>query len=319
MPSMRSITPLLLALAGGGCGVPIPDFETGEGGTGSTEAAETTADASTGGGASATSTTGRTSTSSDTALEPSTTDAGDDTGGTFVPPPGCPGSDDGFQVRCTPATCDIWEQDCASGEKCVPWANDGGNAWNDNRCAPIPDDPAALGEPCVALGSPVTGLDDCELGALCFGVDPRTLQGTCVALCDEDDPATCPDGEVCVAHDDYRPQVCLARCDPTDSATCPAGESCRPIGDELLCVPSVTLPQGLSCGSNEQYCAVEQACVSAEALADCTESACCTAWCDLSAPDPDLPCAAVPGEVCRPYLEPAPAGQEHVGVCGLAP
>ena len=31
----------------------------------------------------------------------------------------------------------------------------------------------------------------------------------------------------------------------------------------------------------------------------------------------DLACAAVPGEVCRPYFDPPPKGQEHVGVRAL--
>ena len=32
--------------------------------------------------------------------------------------------------------CNQWVQDCPEGEKCMPWANDGGSAWNATRCRP---------------------------------------------------------------------------------------------------------------------------------------------------------------------------------------
>ena len=38
--------------------------------------------------------------------------------------------------------CDLFEQDCPPGEKCMPWANDGGGAWNATRCSPVADNPA---------------------------------------------------------------------------------------------------------------------------------------------------------------------------------
>ena len=111
--------------------------------------------------------------------------------------------------------------------------------------------------------------------------------------------------------------MCLPRCNPLDGARCPPDQACRAIVDEPLCVPLVSLPQGLWC-SADQYCD-GQVCVSAEELTSCDEPRCCRPWCDLSAPDPDLPCAAVPGEVCRPYFEEPPAGYESVGVCAMPP
>lgn len=278
-----------------------------------------------GGSVSATSTTGRppTTTAGATSDASSTASGGsaDETGLVFIMPPDggvCVhgGAPDGLQPRCW--ECDLAAQDCVTGEKCVPWANDGGDVWNATRCSPIPDDPAGLGEPCVAEGSPVSGIDDCELGALCFAVDPDTLQGTCIALCDTGDPDACGDA-VCMASNDYAPYVCVPRCDPLDPATCTAEETCRPIGGDVVCVPTVTLPQGLPCGAAEQSCATDQACMGADELASCEDVECCRPWCDLTAPDPDLPCTAVPGEVCRPFVDAPPAGFEHVGVCGLPP
>ena len=49
-------------------------------------------------------------------------------------------------------TCDLWEQDCPEGEKCNPWANDGGASWNALRCVPIDPNPDGVGEPCTVSG-----------------------------------------------------------------------------------------------------------------------------------------------------------------------
>jgi len=301
----------------GACGVPPapPAFDESSGATGMV-------DSSTGAGVSATSTTGGLpATSADTTLGSSTSGgsggSSSESEGDFIIRPdggGCLFTGE-FELRCS--RCDIAAQDCPAGEKCVPWANDGGELWNASRCSPVPENPAGLGEPCMAEGSPVSGFDDCELGALCFGVDPRTLQGTCSALCDQYQPDTCGVDEVCAASTYFEPQVCLPRCDPFDPATCAPDETCRDIGEDAVCVPNVTLPQGLWCGAPDQYCAVDEACMWADLLASCADSRCCRPWCDLSAPDPDLPCTAVPGEVCRPFSDMPPAGYEHVGVCGL--
>ena len=36
--------------------------------------------------------------------------------------------------------CDLWGQDCPDGEKCMPWASNGGT-WNATRCSPVVDSP----------------------------------------------------------------------------------------------------------------------------------------------------------------------------------
>jgi hypothetical protein len=310
LPSMLVLV-LVPTLA---CGEP-PDASPHDASSGGSVGAE----ASTGGG-SATSTTGRppggTSTTLDTTTGDGTTE---DTGSVFIVAPDggvcLVGGDGELQPRCQ--GCDVGLQDCPLGEKCVPWANDGGDAWNSTRCSPVPDDPAGLGEPCVAEASPVSGFDDCALGLSCFGVDPRTLQGTCVELCTSRDPEACGEDEVCIDRDGFSPYVCMPRCDPTDPATCAVDETCREIGSDLVCVPIVVLPQGLACNAEGTHCAPDEACRPADELARCLGFECCTPWCDLSAPDPDLPCSAVPGEVCRPYAAAPVAGLEHVGVCGL--
>ncbi len=312
---LRSTIALLLLAGAAACVVDEPPPAEGTSGT------TVAADSSTSGSGSATSTTGQPPATGTTfASSTSSSGTGDETDSSFLTRPdggGCPlmATPGGYRSLCI--ECDIAAQDCPPGEKCVPWANDGGELWNASRCSPIPEDPAGLGEPCVAEKSPVSGFDDCELGALCFGVDPRTLQGICTALCSGEVAGSCAADEVCAVGNYFEPHVCLPRCDPFDPATCAADETCRDIGEEVVCVPTVTLPQGLWCGALEQYCAVDQACMWADLLASCDDPQCCRPWCDLTAPDPDLPCAAVPGEVCRPFFDMPPAGYEHVGVCGL--
>lgn len=325
MTLLRSTSSILLAVCAA-CGtVDLDPPASDEGSGATTEAADSSTGA--GGSASATSTTGQPPATSGTSHELTATTGGsdgstEDTGVVFLVEPdggSCiqgGGAPEGFQVRCS--WCDLIAQDCPDDEKCMPWANDGGTLWNATRCSPIAEDPAAVGEPCTVEGSGVSGIDTCEQGAMCFAVDPRTLQGTCAALCTSDPGFTsCADDEVCADYDDFFPSVCLPRCDPTDPTSCARGETCREIYGDLMCVPDFSLPQGLPCGADEQYCAPDQACLPADELASCADPECCTPWCDLSAADPDLPCGAVPGQVCRPYLTTPPAGFEHVGVCGL--
>jgi hypothetical protein len=319
MMLLRPIS-LSLLVACAACGTVPADPPATEESSGTGEPADSSS-----GGVSVTSTTGvPPGTSTSTTVDPSATggtsdDTSDDTGFLFLLEPdggSCVQgrAPEGFQLRCS--YCDVGLQDCPDGDKCVPWDANGDGFWDHTRCSPIPEDPAGVGEPCVAEDSPVSGFDDCDIGALCFGVDPRTLQGTCTALCDPNQPDACGADQVCVDYDYFQPYVCLGRCDPLDPAACAKDEACRPIGDDTLCVPTVTLPQGLDCGVDDQYCAPGEACLWADQLASCADPQCCRPWCDLSAPDPDLPCA-VPGEVCRPFDDSPPTGLEHLGVCGL--
>jgi hypothetical protein len=70
--------------------------------------------------------------------------------------------------------CDTFVQDCPPGEKCTVWASDGGSSWNATKCVAVVDDPSGPSEPCHVELSAVSGLDDCERGAPCWDVDPKT-------------------------------------------------------------------------------------------------------------------------------------------------
>ncbi len=137
--------------------------------------------------------------------------------------------------------CDVFMQDCAKGEKCMPWANDGGDIWNASRCTPIDPAPVPPGEPCTVGGSPSSGIDSCVLGAMCFHVDPETNLGVCIEMCSNSEEApVCLEG-TCVAQFEGAVPLCFETCDP-EAMTCADGEACEPVADETLdtdvCVPA---------------------------------------------------------------------------------
>jgi hypothetical protein len=265
------------------------------------------------------STTTSTSTSTTTSTSTSTgedTTLDDTTGVLFlIEPDGgvCVVSGDGHW-HCS--ECDLFAQDCPDGEKCMPWANDGGNAWNATRCSPIAESPGQPGDGCTVEGSGTSGLDDCDLSVMCWNVDPETNVGTCVAMCtgDEANPS-CPGETSCVIANDGALLLCLPPCDPL-AAACPTEQTCTAVDDDPVCIPSTGVDVW-PCGP--AVCAPDQTCLDAELLAACMDFGCCAPWCDLTAAEPDVPCAAEPAHSCQAYYAPgeAPAGLEHVGVCRL--
>ena len=73
--------------------------------------------------------------------------------------------------------CDIWAQDCPDGEKCMPWANDGGNSWNATRCSPLDPNPGQPGDACTVEGCGVSGIDNCDIGLDVLERRPRDQHG----------------------------------------------------------------------------------------------------------------------------------------------
>jgi len=231
------------------------------------------------------------------------------------PPPPPPGSTSGG----SPALeCSLLDQDCPEGEKCMPWANDGGNVWNATRCAPTDNEPGQYGEACLVEGSGVSGIDTCALGLMCFGVDPRTNEGECAALCSgsEGDPfetLLCDDPDLsCILINDVLP-LCATECDPVAPA-CPGNQACYLNGDGFTCadVPDSAAAEGEPC-VGVSGCSEGLMCAYGPAFECGAEpgEGCCAATCDTTSVDP------CPGNECLPWFpEPAPAGYEHIGVCG---
>jgi len=261
-----------------------------------------------------------------TALDDGTTACSADEGSVFIygPPPECQCPDP--PPHCDPPSleCDVFAQDCPVGEKCMPWANDGGDMWNATRCSPVVPDPGDPGEPCLVEGSSVSGIDSCDLGSMCWGVDDETLTGTCVAMCTGtiEAPICEEEGTVCAISNGEVLAVCLLACDPL-AQDCPVGEGCYPVQDEWVCSPDGS--EGSGYGAP---CEFINACVPGLVCLDssmvppgeaCEGAAgCCTEICDVADPAGDMQCTGAPGgQVCEPWYDDgrAPAGLEDVGVC----
>ena len=76
--------------------------------------------------------------------------------------------------------CDPFAQACPPGQKCVPWVDNGGGAWNATKCVDITGD-GAPGDPGLVCIDPLDASSAC---------DPLVL-GCCQPFCELPD-ATCP-------------------------------------------------------------------------------------------------------------------------------
>ena len=230
---------------------------------------------------------------------------------TFVPAPDFGGG--------TIVDCDLFQQDCPTGEKCMPWGNDGGAAWNSTRCAPVAAAPGAPGDPCTVEGSAVSGIDDCERGAMCLELDANN-HGTCHALVSGS--RTNP---MCL--DKFGPPElasggafnrCRLSCSPLESS-CPDGQGCYyksalyHEGGLFGCAHDGSGAIGNTGDACEfvQGCDNGHACVAGRLVPGCESPGCCAPHCDLDAP------ACPEGTTCQEWWwdHGPPPGQEDVGVC----
>jgi hypothetical protein len=219
--------------------------------------------------------------------------------------------------------CDTFKQDCRDGEKCMPYA-DYGDFWNLTGCFPIDENPGQPGDGCTVDGSATSGYDDCDIGSMCWDVDPMTNMGVCAALCSETEQNFCNDpGTTCAFIGDAL-RVCLPMCDPL-SPDCPEGQGCYMLGvfgsADWVCSPDRSGELG-SYGDDCFYfgsCNPGLVCVDAGSVPDCRGTHCCTEICNTSDGLADLLCDGVIGhQTCYPlYEDDPPPGQENVGICSL--
>jgi hypothetical protein len=222
--------------------------------------------------------------------------------------------------------CDVFAQDCDVGEKCAPWVNDGGNAWNATRCVPLDANPAQVGDPCVAEGGGGTGYDDCDASAMCWNVD-ETGMGVCVGFC-EGSPAApvCSDTSTACSVSNDVLWLCLPTCDPLmQDCDSGAGEACYLNGNtlEFFCAPDYSGEGGAygePCDSMYiNVCNSGLLCQPSNAVPDCPgTSGCCTPFCPVSEGDANCPGAAG-GQDCLPIYDEgqAPPGLTDVGICAI--
>ena len=255
------------------------------------------------------------STTSGTPPATSATSSGDgssdDAGSDFIT------RSDGGSVH--PYECDLFEQDCPRGEKCAPWANDGGASFSATRCVPVAPNPAGVGEPCTVQGNGVSGIDDCDLGSMCWDLG-GDLEGECIEICGGTARAPeCPRGTECTQNGAATLVLCRAQCDPlTDEC----GEDvCVLTGGTFSCVPDASRP-GATHGTPCEFinaCPSGTLCIGADAHTKCASNiGCCSTVCDVTSAED--PCPALdPGQSCESWFAPgmAPSGLENLGVCAL--
>jgi hypothetical protein len=294
-----------------------------EGGDGGGSAGTVTATTGGSGGSGGGSTTAGGSGSTGTATSTSTT--GTTSGGSGSSGPGFIMMPDGAGA----SECDVWSQDCPAGEKCMPWANDGGNAWNATKCSPLDPQPKQPGDPCAVEGSGVSGVDDCDKGVICYDVDFMTGMGTCVGLChgSETDPMCDDPATVCGIYNDGVLPLCLTKCDPL-AQDCPNDANVcvqLPDASAFVCWLDASGMEGQH-GDPCEYVNVCDAglfCANADAVPDCMGSiGCCSTFCDVSDPNASANCpGAAGGEMCVSYFDMgmAPPGYENVGGCIIPP
>ncbi len=218
------------------------------------------------------------------------------------------------------AECDIFAQDCPAGDKCMPWANDGGNAWNATRCSAIDPNPGQVGDACTVQGSAVSGIDSCDLGSMCFFVDAQTNEGVCVEMCSctPDNPVCTDPNTRCSISNGGVLALCREVCNPLDPMACPMGAGCYPSGEFFQCIPDAsgnTGAPGETCNF-VNACDPGAVCLSGEFVPGCPGGAagCCTSVCD---PD-EGNAACLGGQECVPWYEPGAAPDvclDGTGVC----
>ena len=222
--------------------------------------------------------------------------------------------------------CDVQNNCCPAGEKCMPYADGGGSSWNATKCMPIAPSPGKPGDPCTVEGSAVSGIDSCEAGAMCWNVLGETMMGYCVGFCDGDhDNPTCaePNTECAVTGNGVL-RLCLPYCDPLIQ-DCPIGELCT-YNDGFACALDASGDMGVFGDPCESHNACDPGlvCLDPEYVPGC-QAGCCSPFCELDtvytpipAPAPNCP---DPQMACLSWFDEgtAPPGQEKVGVCAIPP
>lgn len=204
--------------------------------------------------------------------------------------------------------CTTLDDTCPEGQKCMPYANDGGSTWNAYNCFDVQGD-GTYNEPCTAFGNSVDGLDDCARGHMC-------LHNHCMEFCGGTvEMPICPPKHHCPIAGDGVFAVCFYHCDPLLQDCMSPGFGCFVANGGTWCFasdPDVGKPVGEPCVYTED-CDLGLQCLSPELWPDCAgESGCCAPLCDLNNPD-----CATPGTMCVPALNDPEPWLEHIGRCQL--
>jgi hypothetical protein len=224
-----------------------------------------------------------------------------------------------------PVPCELLDEaggipggECQLEDKCSAYASDGGDVPNAARCVPLASSPGQADEPCTVQGWVASGLDDCDRGLACWGVDPDTLEGECVPLCHAGAPPTCADPNRRCRHAGGPLRICLLACNPL-ADTCAEGSHCYPFDGWPSCLPNASGSGGVA-GDPCMFingCEPGLYCAPADDVPGCRADDCCAPFCALSIGGAQ--CPAAPTQACVPFFEgeAAPEGLEDLGVCAV--
>ncbi len=215
------------------------------------------------------------------------------------------------------AGCDPWTQDCPPGEKCSWYSSGGGALWDTTKCFPLMKDPVPVWADCFASGGGVTGLDNCDRGAMCR--DVMGDMGHCVALCGgAPEEPECPKKTFCrVFSGGFA--LCMESCDPIVQDCTFLGDMCIE-GDvsKFTCIEDLSGDAGQIHDACEAYnvCDPGNVCLPPSSAVECNPEnpGCCEPYCDTTLPNS---CPGQ-GQVCLPYFqEPVPPEYANVGNCSI--
>jgi len=221
--------------------------------------------------------------------------------------------------------CDIYDDDCPAGEKCTPYASDGGVRPDATHCIPLAEFPGGSGAECSVQGWTASGDDDCDRGLYCVVYDAETLEGTCTPFCSAADEGdlVCAEPATCVGNPDIIPRLCLTDCNPLEPS-CPADRGCYRVNDHFVCLDDASGPFG-AYGDECLFtndCDASTFCADPPEFFECAHATgCCTSFCDADDPDASANCPGAPEHTCvRLFAEgEGPPGLHHIGACLTGP
>ncbi|MCA9638315.1 MAG: hypothetical protein KC420_19935 [Myxococcales bacterium] len=225
--------------------------------------------------------------------------SGDETQGSASGDPGSPVA----ELHCKPADLDS----CPEGQKCTALLV--GHYQNVYDCV---EDDTALTLYSTCVPAPVSGQDLCPPSTVCAPTSGDGGTGICAPLCLGD--SECGSGR-CIENPYNRVPVCGEICDPL-TPICPAELECRQTDDAFACLFPTEVDIGTEtaqCYSEgDRGCGQGYVCEAGVLIPGCQSPTglCCTAVCDLEAPE-TCPIPAT----CNPaFTDPAP-GYDWVGAC----
>ncbi len=208
--------------------------------------------------------------------------------------------DEPITLRSEAVLCNPFAQDCQDGQKCMPYANDGGTAWNATKCVDTTGYGIA-GDRCTVFSGSVGGEDDCAEGFMCWDVD-QEMNGTCIELCSGSaDAPECGDYTTCFVGNEGVLPICLPTCNPL--AGCGEGEVCiSHSGSNFYCALDASGEEGQVFDPCEftNACDDGLGCFLSELAVECDPNSlgCCLPYCDTT----DANTCPGTDQTCVPYF-----------------